>query len=603
MPEPAKRIYEFGPFRFDSGDRLLLRGSEVVPLAPKAADTLLALLAHRGHVIEKGELMKILWPDTFVEEGGLARNISILRKVLGEEYIETIPKRGYRFIAPVREPTADAAPAPPRRSKRRLWAAGILGAVVALLVVAAWFWTAASASASLAVLPLKNLSNDPAQDYFSEGMTEALITNLAKIRTLRVIARNSVMRFQGPAVKLADVGRDLGVGAVVEGTVLRSGDRVRITARLVDVKTGRLLWADSYERDLRDVLALQSEVAAAIAREVRVKLTPREEASLARSRPVDRDAYHAYLKGRYLWNKRTREALLEAIGFFQQAIDKDPTYALAYAGLADTYALLGSNAYDALPPALAMPPAKSAAMQALKIDPDLAEGHASLAYALLSYDWDLPGAEKEFRRAIELNPGYATAHHWYSHYYLAAGKLDQALAEMNKAQELDPLSLVINVGVGWCYYYSRQYDRAIDVYRRTLELEPNFALAHQTLGMAYEQKGLYQQAIAEFTKAVSLSGASASTVAGLGHAYAAAGQRAKAEEQLARLREISRQKYVPALYFASLYAGLGDRDQSIEWLRKAVEERSDYLVYYKVDPTFDALRRDPRFPSVLRLLQ
>ncbi|MGC9969808.1 MAG: tetratricopeptide repeat protein [Bryobacteraceae bacterium] len=602
MPEQPKRIYEFGPFRFDADDHLLLRAGEVVPLAPKAADTLLALLAHRGHVLEKGELMKIVWPDTFVEEGGLARNISILRKVLGEEYIETIPKRGYRFVAPASEISGEAALAPPRRSKRRLWAAGVIGAAVALLVVAGWFWIAASASASLAVLPLKNLSNDPAQDYFSEGMTEALITNLAKIRTLRVIARNSVMRFQGPAVRLVDVGRDLGVGAVVEGTVLRSGDRVRINARLIDVKTGRLLWADSYERDLRDVLALQSEVAGAIAHEVRVKMTPQEQESLARSRPVDREAYHAYLKGRYLWNKRTQAALLEAIGFFQQAIDKDPSYALACAGLADTYALLGSNAYDALPPAKAMPLAKTAAMQALKIDQDLAEGHASLAYARLSYDWDLPGAEKEFRRAIELNPGYATAHHWYSHYYLAAGKLDKALAEMNKARELDPLSLVINVGAGWCYYYSRQYDRAIEAYRRTLELEPGFALAHQTLGMAYEQKGLHREAIAEFTQAVALSGASASTVAGLGHAYAAAGQRAKAEEQLARLREIAREKYVPALYFTSLYAGLGDRDQALEWLRKAVEERSDYLIYYKVDPTFDALRRDPRFQSMLRPL-
>ena len=603
MREQPKQIYEFGPFRFDADDRLLLRAGEVVALAPKAADTLLALLANRGHVLEKGELMKIVWPDTFVEEGGLARNISILRKALGEEYIETIPKRGYRFVAPVSEISGEAAPGPPRRSKKRLWAAGIVGASVALLVVAGWFWFAAGASASLAVLPLKNLSNDPAQDYFSEGMTEALITNLAKIRTLRVIARNSVMRFQGPAVRLADVARDLGVGAVVEGTVLRSGDRVRITARLIEVKTGRLLWADSYERDLRDVLALQSEVAGAIAREVRVKMTPQEQESLARSRPVDSEAYHAYLKGRYFWNKRTQEALLEAIGFFQQAIDKDPTYALAYAGLADTYALLGSNAYDALPPTKAMPLAKAAALKALKIDEELAEGHASLAYARLSYDWDLPEAEKEFRRAIELNPGYATAHHWYGHYYLAAGELDQALAEMNKAQELDPLSLVINVGAGWCYYYSRQYDRAIEAYRRTLELEPSFALAHHTLGMAYEQKGLYPEAIAEFTKAVALSGGSASTMAGLGHAYAASGQRAKAEEQLAKLREISRERYVPALYFASLYAGLGDRDQALTWLRKAVEERSDYLVYLKLDPTFDALRRDPRFQSVLRPLR
>lgn len=625
MDERGTAIYEFGGFRFHSAQGVLFRGTEVVPLTPKVADTLLALLTHHDHVVEKGELIRAIWPDTFVEEGGLARNISVLRKALGDEadgcqYIETIPKRGYRFVAPVREvasepectagATTPVAGAGRAAGWRPLAWRGINFGIAAIVLLAAGLVyighsrksheTAADLRlASIAVLPLKNLSADAAQDYLSEGLTDTLATDLAKTG-VRVIASSSVRRLrQGASIN--EIGQQLKVDGVVQGTVLGSGDRVRINAQLVDVRSGRLLWADSYQRSLRDVLALQAEVTGAITREILASVESGQKAPLRRARAVVPEAYLAYLKGRFFWNKRTEAGLRKAIEYFDEAIAKDPTYAPAHAGVADSYALLGSNGYDAMPPREAMPLAKAAAHRALQLDPQLAEAHTSLGYVLMAYDWDLPAAEKEFRQAFRSNPGYATAHHWYGHYLLAAGQPEQALAEMKQALALDPLSLPVNVGVGWCSYFARRYDEAIAQYRKALELEPEFALAHQALAMALEQKAAYTEAIAEFRKAVTLSGGSASTLASLGHACAMAGATNEARAQLERVVELSRHRYVPAIYTALIYLGLRDKNQGTAWLMKAHEERSEYFIYYRLDPGFDPIRGDRRFASMLRL--
>ncbi len=603
MEEKRRGAYEFAAFRFDPTERVLYRGASIVPLTPKVAETLLVLLEHHSRVVEKSELLKLVWPDTFVEEGGLARNISVLRKVLGDEpdgcrYIETVPKRGYRFVAPVSVAPHDAKPRPSAGLRKSLAVALLIAVAASVAYFLKRRETAAGIRASsIAVLPLKNLSNDPVQEYFSEGMTDALGTELAKTR-LRVIAPDSVRRLR-PGAPLDEIGRQLGVEAVIQGTVLGSGDQVRINVQLVEVKTGRLAWAESYRRSLRDVLGLQAEVADAIAREITAGAAPGQRPGFTQARPVAPDAYRAYLRGRFFWNKRTEPGLRKAIDSFNEAIAKDASYAPAYTGLADSYALLGSSFYDAIPPRQAMPLAKAAALKALELDHELAEAHTSLGYVLMAYDWDLPAAEKEFRLAIRSNPGYPTVHHWYAHLLLANGDPTAAASEMKVAQSLDPLSLAVNVGVGWCSYFARRYDEAIGQYGKTLELEPDFALAHQALAMALEQKGAYNEAIAEFRKAAALSGGSASTIASLGHAYALGGAKADAQAQLDRLVELSRHRYVPAIYRALIYLGLGDSDRAAAWLSKAYEERSEYFIYSGVDPSFASIRGDKRFAPFL----
>jgi TolB-like protein/tetratricopeptide (TPR) repeat protein len=569
MNQQRKNFYEFGPFRIDQVERLLRRGTEVIPLPPKAIDMLLALVESSGQAVEKDALMKRVWPGTFVEEGSLAQNVSLLRKVLGESpkarYIETIAKKGYRFVAPVTEVREDN-----------------------------------TGSLSLAVLPLANLSGDPAQDFFADGMTDELISYLMKVEALRVTSRTSVMVYKNINKPLHQVARELNVAWVVEGTVLHSGNRVRISARVIDGSTEKHGWAGTYEREMRDVLTLQSEVASNIAREIGVNVTAPERVRLAKSRPVNPQAYEMYLRGRYLWNNRTPEGLKRAAQCFHQAIEEDPTYAPSHTGLADAYSLLGSIGYDGMPPREAMPLAKTAANNAIKIDDTSAEAHASLGYVKLSYDWDWAGAESEFKRAIELNPSYATAHDWYGHCLFAMGRLDEAGRQMQYARELDPLSIPCNLGVGWSFYYARQYDQAIEQYRKTLEIAPNLPMVLYELGLAYLNKGLYQEALAEFQKAYELSGGAPAAVALLGHAYALAGRTAEARQELARLHEVSKQKYVPSLYRAFIYAGLNDKDQAFLWLEKAYEDRSNYLIYLGVEPSIDNLRSDPRYHDLLR---
>jgi serine/threonine protein kinase/tetratricopeptide (TPR) repeat protein len=454
---------------------------------------------------------------------------------------------------------------------------------------------------SVAVLPLADLSDQqPAPDYFADGMTEALITDLAKIKALRVISRTSVMQYKGVQRPLPQIARELNVDAVVEGSVLRSGKRVRITAQLIDAATDQHLWAESYERDLRDVLSLQGEVARAIANDIQVKLTPQEQARLVSARSVDPEAYQLYLKGRFYWNKRTEAGLKKGIEYFHQAIDLDPNYALAYAGIADCYSLLGWDLFGPLPPREALPIAKAAARKALETDDSLAEAHNSLAWTKLAFDWDWTGAEREFKRAIELNPGYAITHHWYAECLAGMGRYAEALAEIRQAQELDPLSLIISSIVGWVLYFDRKNDQAIAEFRKTLELDPNFWVAHWTLGRAYEQKAMFTEAIAEIQKAIDFSGSSPLSFAALGHTYAVSGRRAEAERVLNQLKGSSKQTYISPYGIAAIHAGLGEKDQAFLWLEKAYEERSGWLIWLRAEPGSDPLRSDPRFQDLLR---
>jgi serine/threonine protein kinase/TolB-like protein len=450
---------------------------------------------------------------------------------------------------------------------------------------------------SLAVLPLENLSRDAEQEYFSDGMTEALIAELGQISALRVISRTSVMRFKGarPPGGLPEIAEQLNVDAVLEGSVMRAADRVRITAQLIDAKADRHLWAHSYERDLRNVLSLQSEVASAIADEIKLKLTPQEQTRLASARPVNPEAYEAYLRGRYYWGQRDINKSLE---YFQQALAADASYALAYAGVAAANAALGDPLYGVLPPREAYPRARAAVEKALELDQSLAEAHTTLAHVKDRYDWDWPGAEREFRRALELNPSYADAHRAYALHLTRTGRTEEGLAEMKRAQQVDPLSLWISMHLGWAYYVDRRYDEALGQLQRTLEMGRNYAPAHWGLGLCYLQKGRYREAIVAFQKAVEQGGLGVASVASLGYAYAVSGNRTGAVKILEQLQEESKRRYVPAAWIAAVYAGLGKKDQAFSWLEKAYEDRS--LLYLKVDPMFDSLRSDPRLQDLLR---
>jgi len=449
---------------------------------------------------------------------------------------------------------------------------------------------------SLAVLPLENLSRDPEQEYFADGMTDAVITDLAKIGALRVISRTSVMRYKRSQKSVPEIARELNVDAVMEGSIERSGNNVRITAQLIQAATDQHLWAESYERDLHDVLRVQEEIAKSIAREVQIQLTPQEQALLTKARPVDPEAYELYLRGRYFWGKRNQESNKKAIELFHQAIEKDPRYPSPYSGLADCYILFAiSFDVGSLSPAEAIPQAKAAAEKAIQLDDTLADGHNSLAYTKLLYDWDWAGSEAEFKHALQLNPGYANAHHWYAHFLLASGRQDEALAESKRALNLDQLSPIINVHLAWHYIYTRQYDQALDQLRKTLELDPNYSLANWYLGWVYEQQGKYAEALQAMRKAQQLLRSNTALVADIGHVYAMSGDSSAAMKVLTQLNESSKSTYVNAFEVALIYLALGKRNEALQWLDRAYRERSDMLIYVNADPRLDSIRSDPKF--------
>jgi serine/threonine-protein kinase len=474
-----------------------------------------------------------------------------------------------------------------------------LAALIVALILAGLFWRPKSVEAidSIAVLPLENMTGDPNQEYFVDGMTEALIINLAKISSLRVISRTSVMQYKKARKTLPEIAKELNVTAIVEGSVARSGDRVRITAQLINAPTDRHLWANSYDRDLRDVLALQSEVTTTIVRELQVKLTPQEQARLTSARPINPDAYEAYLKGRFFLNKWTEEDAKKAVDFFQKAIDLDPTYAMAYAGLADYYTQ--SSYYTYMSATEANPKAKAAAMKALEYDETLAEAHVALGNVKLLFDWDFPGAEREFMRAIEFNPNNVDARNYYTVYLVAMGRFNEAIAQSKRNKELDPLTLVRSLNLGWIYFNARRYDESIIELKKTLELDPDFHFTHAELGWNYAFKGMFKEAIAASEKALSLSPSPADllVLSSVGYVYGISG---KPDEARKILNQLVERKYVDSYYVAGIYAALREKDRAFEWLNKAYDERSPSMIALKIEPFFDNLRNDPRYTELLR---
>jgi serine/threonine protein kinase/Tfp pilus assembly protein PilF len=453
---------------------------------------------------------------------------------------------------------------------------------------------------SLAVLPLENLSAESDEAYFADGMTDALITTLAQIGALRVISRTSVMRYKGTRLGLPDIARELNVDAIVEGTVLRSHGRIRIAAQLIHAATDTHLWAKQYETDLRDVLALQSEAARAIADEIRVKLSPHEKSRLAGSRPVDPAAYEAFLKGRYFWYKRSPDALNRAVEYLEQAVHLDPSFALAHAGLADAYAYLGWDLFGLALPSDVYPRAKRAAQRALELDPNCPEAHGAIGWIATGFDWDWAAAERAFRRTVELKPQYPQVHVWYSHLLRAIGRTGESLAESRRAIECDPLGLVPNMHHGWHHLYSRQYESAAEQCLKTLELDQTFIIARVFLAQAYEQLGRYSEAVTHFERAVDLSQRHQTYLAELGHGYAVAGRRTDALRTIEELMAISSTRFVAARGIAEIYMGLGDTDQALSWLEKAFSQHNGWLIHMREAPRYDNLRAEPRYLDLVR---
>jgi len=487
------------------------------------------------------------------------------------------------------------------RSKLVLGVGGV--ALTAILTLVAWLGVSqgrGEAMDSVAVLPLVNVGADPNTEYLSDGITESLINSLSQLPHLRVMARSTVFRYKGKEADPQKVGQQLGVRAVLSGRLLQRGDNLMVGVELMEVEKGSQLWGEQYNRKLADILLLQEDLSREISQKLRLKLTGEEKARLTRRYTENTEAYQLYLHGRYWWNKRNPEALQKGLQFFQQAIEKDPGYALAYVGLSDSYNLLPSYAYDAMPPREAMPKARVAALRALELDPALGEAHVSLGQVLAGYDWVFPAAEREYKRAIELNPGYASAHHFYALCLIAMSRLEEAIAEEHRALELDPLSLIIRQNLARALGYARRYDEAIAGERKVLEMDPSFYTAHFRLGAVLMATGDKEAALAEFRKALEVSRGGLIPLAYLGNAEARTGNRREAVEILGRLAQLSKQRYIPAYYFAIVYAGLAQKDQAFAWLEKAYQERSDFFLFLRVDESLAGLRSDPRFADLLR---
>ena len=490
-----------------------------------------------------------------------------------------------------------------KNNKRTVLMISICAALlVAAIVAAALYFNRKPQRtiSSVAVLPFVNMASDPETEYLSDGITESLINSLSQVPELRVMSRSSVFRYKGVNADPRDVGRELGVEAVLVGRVMPRGDNLSISVELVDARDNTHLWGKQYKRKLTEILALQDEMARDLSQSLRLRLSGEEEQRLVKRYTDNVEAYQLYLKGRYYWNKRTPDGFNKGLGLFQQAIDTDPSYALAYAGLADSYAMLGD--YSVLAPREAFPRAEAAATTALKLDDNLAEGHTSLAFVKMAYQWDWAAADREFRRAIELNPNYATAHQWYASYLVMMGRFDDSIREIKRAQELDPLSRIINANLGLHYYYARKFDESVEQLKKTINLDEGFFVPHQYLGRTYIQKGMFKEAIAELERARELSANAPEVVASLGHAYAVAGRTSDAQKALADLDEIAKERYVLPYFRAAVYTGLGDRDQAFQWLERAYEERHPGLVLINIDPRFDTLRSDPRFADLIRRL-
>lgn len=594
-----QRFFEFGPFRLDATGKLLLRDGKVVALTPKVIDALLLLVENPGQVLSREELLRQLWPDTFVEEGNLTQNISVLRKALSggtksPTYIETIPKRGYRFVAEVRgcigpDPASGHGGPPAARRGRMIRAAAAAVLLVAAGVLAGWYLWPPPPRAMMAVLPFENLSSDPQQEYFTAGLTEEMISVLGNLYPdrLGVIARTSVERYKQGGKAIDEIGRELGVSYVVEGSVRKEAGRLRIAAQLIQVSDQTHLWAATYEGDLGDLVRLQAEVAQAVAKEVHVKLSRQAQARVNRlKRSVNPDAYEAYLRGIYHFKPE----------YFQQAIELDPTYAPAYAGLARVLYYQGLG--GVLPPGEAFSKLTEAAQKALDLDPELPQAWGLLALAKLHYEWDFPGAEKDFRRALDLNPSRAEVRHHFSHYLLWMDREEESVGESSRAMELDPLDPVLTACVGWHNLHAGHTDLAVEYARKALLQAPKFRVAMGFLGLALEQQGNIDEAIATFEELRGMSGGSASP--NLAHALALAGRKHEAEEMLDQLLSQAQQQYVAPFGIAAVYTGLGDKGRALEWLQKSFEVRDAALIHVRWDPRFKPLHATPAFEDLVK---
>lgn len=622
----TNRFYDFGPYRLDRQARVLLRDGTIMPLTPKVLDTLAVLVEHRGEVISRDQMLKAVWPDTFVEESNLSQNISVLRKALGQDpdnltYIETVSKRGYRFVAAVKISEvkipsalpevvekgfplspADAEPvsATPAAPRFRARAAAAIGAALILSgALAIWYYrptrSAVSGIRSIAVLPVKNLSGDPEQDYFADGITELLTAEISKALPVRVTSRTSAMRYRNSNKPLRTMARELNVDAVIEGSVVRSGSRLRITAHLIHASSDRHVWAETYDRELTDVLVLQQEIARAVAHEIRASTAPARGDGPAR---IDRSAFENYLRARYYLDQRTNESIPKAISLYKKAIAENPAYARAYAGLADCYNQLGTVMIGGGPPSESRKLAIAAASRALEIDPELAEAHAALGYSNL-YEWNWDRARESLERAIRLNPNYAPAHLWLAHYLAAREHFDQALQEVRLARDLDPLSPIIQTQVGWILRHAGRFPDAIAEYRKALEMEPGYQWAMWRLGDALMDTGDYAGAVQVLEEALTRNRTS-SALGTLGKAYGLTGRRKESEKVLEELFALSRQRYVPPTCFVEVYLGLRDRDKVFEWLEQSYRERSNSLLWLRMSKDADWLRSDPRLDNLLR---
>ena len=565
MGSPAKirRIIHFGEFELDAAAGELRRRGSKLRLQEQPLQILQILLQRPGEIVSREELQQKVWTsDTFVDfDHGINNAIKRLREALGDtadtpRFVETLPRRGYRFIGKIEQET-------PRFH-------------------------------SLAVLPLENLSRDPEQEYFADGLTEALITTLAKIGELRVVSRTSSMLYKGVRKPLREIARELEVDTIVEGTVLRAGDRVRITAQLIDPVKETHLWAESYDRHLRDILDLQADLARAIAHEIEVKVTPQEQAQLAQVHPVDPGAYEAYLRGRFQWIKRTRDGHVQACQYFQQAIAKDPSCAPAYAGLADALSIM--NLWGLIPPAEGCAKARGLALKALDIDHSLSEAHTSFAWAALHSDYDFATAEKEFERAIELNPRNATAHHWFGMSLGMMGRYEEGYAELKRAIRLDPHWSYLHFGLAFVQWSGRRYDQAIDSCKKALELDPNSAQVLGWLGISCVAMRAFEPAIVALQKSVEISQRAPAPLALLGEAYAAAGASDQAQQVL---EELIRERHVPKYFVSRIYAALGQNDAALGMLEAGYRERGEWMVLMKVDSRFDSLHSESRFQFLM----
>lgn len=578
MNDPLARVCEFGRFRIDPMRRLLFRDGAEMQITARALDLLLVLIDHRSRVVTKHELMQRVWPDSIVQEANLTQNVFVLRKLLGESprehrYILTVPGIGYRFVADVREP-GRAAPLPVsvhavRREIR-----------------------------SIAVMPFRTLDVDATDEHLGVGLADAVATRLSGLKQLAVRAVSGIPGDTDASIDPCVLGRTLGVDALIMGTVKRARARIRVTVQLIAVGSGQMLWAHQFDEEMTDLFAVEDSVSDQVKRALVLELTEAERSALTKRHTSNTDAYSTYLKGRYFWNKRTAEGFHRAIEFFEIAIAQDPTYALAYAGVADCLNFL--SMYSAVSPDESYPRATRAATTALELDDELAEAHVALAYAKLNYHWSFEGAEREFRRALELHPNYATAHHLYADLLTSSGRFSQALEEVRRAQELDPFSLIINTDIGWALLHARQYEAAIRQLHETLDLDPTFWCAHWVLGQCYEQTGRPVEAIESFEVSRRFSRENPYVIGALGRAYAAVRRRADAYAILSELDELTSRRYVSPYLLATVHATLGDKEEAFACLERAYEERSHWLIYLEIAAVLDSLRSDARFGDLVR---